>query len=259
MGERKVLNKYIPWDFDYRKIVKIKRERTRLVTVTNMLPMNVQCSTCGEFMYKGTKFNTKMEQIEGYDYKGIKLYRFYFKCENCRAIFAIRTDPEHGDYTVEFGATRNFELWRERIKAEEEDVKKLDEADQDTMVALENRTLQSKIEMDQHDRIDEMKAINAKRDQGKDNVFDSYIDNEKKKSELNLTEEEQADLDKLFKAESEKQDGEESDDDFFSQADNLFNEKKTSLDKDLTDDTFKTTIKVHKKGDRKKKKVKSLV
>lgn len=41
-----------------------------------MLPMTVRCNVCGTFMYKGTKFNTRMEDVRGENYLGIKIFRW---------------------------------------------------------------------------------------------------------------------------------------------------------------------------------------
>ena len=43
-----------------------------------------------------------------------KVFRFYFRCSACGAEMTMKTDPEHADYTVEQGATRNYEPWREK-------------------------------------------------------------------------------------------------------------------------------------------------
>jgi hypothetical protein len=38
-----------------------------------------RCSTCGEYIYKGKKFNARKEDVENSDYLGIRIYRFYIK------------------------------------------------------------------------------------------------------------------------------------------------------------------------------------
>ncbi|XP_070038540.1 uncharacterized protein [Nicotiana tomentosiformis] len=88
MGERKVLNKYYPPDFDPAKIPRRRQLPNQLT------------------------------------YLGIQIFRFYFKCTKCSAKITYKTDPKNSDYTVESGATRNFEPWRgqdEARKLEEKD------------------------------------------------------------------------------------------------------------------------------------------
>ena len=46
MGERKVLNKYIPADFDPKLVPRGTKPKDDLVTVRMMLPFTIQCSTC---------------------------------------------------------------------------------------------------------------------------------------------------------------------------------------------------------------------
>lgn len=64
MGERKVVNKFIPWDFDPDKVAKVKLSNIGQFSVRMMLPFTVRCNSCGEFMYAGKKFNTRKEKRE---------------------------------------------------------------------------------------------------------------------------------------------------------------------------------------------------
>jgi len=130
--------------------------------VRMMLPMSVQCNTCSNFMYKGTKFNTRMEDVQGERYLGIKIFRFYFRCSQCSAEFALKTDPKNADYIVEGGATRNYELWKDQEETKEAAVvAKEDEEKGNAIKALENRALDSKREMDIMAALDDMRAIKA--------------------------------------------------------------------------------------------------
>ncbi|KAG5186032.1 CWC16 protein [Tribonema minus] len=163
MGERKVLNKYFPPDFDPSKIPRMRRGKNHQVEVRMMLPFTIQCTVCSEFMYRGKKFNSKKEDCEGEDYKGIRKFRFYIKCITCNQEITFKTDPEHADYELEVGATRNFESWRETEAAETKAVAaRAAEDKNDPMKALENRTLDSKIEMDILDALDEIRAVNKR-------------------------------------------------------------------------------------------------
>eukprot|EP00188_Purpureofilum_apyrenoidigerum_P000684 Plantae.Rhodophyta-Purpureofilum_apyrenoidigerum.ctg13161.p1 GENE.Plantae.Rhodophyta-Purpureofilum_apyrenoidigerum.ctg13161~~Plantae.Rhodophyta-Purpureofilum_apyrenoidigerum.ctg13161.p1 ORF type:complete len:299 (+),score=87.98 Plantae.Rhodophyta-Purpureofilum_apyrenoidigerum.ctg13161:112-1008(+) len=165
MGERKVLIKYYPPDFDPSKLPRNKRPRDQLELIRFMLPVTVRCNTCGEYMYAGKKFNVKKETVQDEDYLGIKIFRFYVKCVSCSSAFTIKTDPKNADYICETGASRNFEPWRQQEMAEEEAKAALDEETMDAMNALESRTLDAKEEMDILDALDEMKGLRAK--QGK--------------------------------------------------------------------------------------------
>jgi len=98
MGDRKVTNKYIPADFDPKKIPRGKKlsEKDGTVPVRMMLPFSVQCSTCNTFLYRGRKFNSKKEPMGGPDgkYLGITRFRFYIKCTHCSRHITFLTDPK---------------------------------------------------------------------------------------------------------------------------------------------------------------------
>jgi len=163
MGERKVLNKYYPVDFDPSKLPRNRRPKDELELVRFMLPMTVRCSTCGEYMYAGRKFNVKKETAKGEDYLGVRIFRFYLKCTQCTSPFTIKTDPKNGNYVCESGATRNFEHWRasQDAEAEVQAVKQADE-ELDTMTMLENRTMDAKEEMEDLERLDQLQVLRAK-------------------------------------------------------------------------------------------------
>lgn len=165
MGERKVLCKYYPPDFDpslLRKYgYKKKWDPFKQIEVRMMLPFNIQCNKCGEYMYRGKKFNSKKEDVHGDDYLGIKKFRFYMKCCVCSSVFSIKTDPERGDYETELGCTRLFEVWNQQKKEAALDAEaRAAEELGDSMKALENRTIQQKQEMDVLDALDLMQAQN---------------------------------------------------------------------------------------------------
>ncbi|KAI0075809.1 DUF572-domain-containing protein [Panus rudis PR-1116 ss-1] len=163
MSERKVLNKYFPPDFDPSLIPRRRQPKNAQQVVRLMAPFSMRCNTCGEYIYKGKKFNARKETVEGEDYYGIKIFRFYIKCTLCSAEITFKTDPKNTDYAAEHGASRNFEPWREEQAVEEEDrLAKLEEEENNPMKALENRTVDSKREMDILDALQDIRARNAR-------------------------------------------------------------------------------------------------
>ncbi|KAL7581062.1 hypothetical protein ACA910_005865 [Epithemia clementina (nom. ined.)] len=191
MGERKVLNKYIPADFDPSLIPRGKKLSSKdgTVPVRMMLPFSMQCQTCHTFLYRGRKFNSKKEPVQGSagKYLGIQRFRFYIKCSHCSRPISFLTDPKHADYEMEHGATRNFEMHRNTKKEtttdeggggggggggdgtadqqddeDEEDNGQKFNAKDDPMKALENRVLDSQREMADLDNLEEIKAMNAR-------------------------------------------------------------------------------------------------
>ncbi|RKO86572.1 CWC16 protein, partial [Blyttiomyces helicus] len=111
----------------------------------------------------GKKFNARKERVEGEHYLGIQKFRFYIRCPRCSTEITFKTDPQNGDYTAELGAMRNFEPWRDETAVDEEKKAERAEAEENNpMKALENRTLDSKREMDILDALDEIRTRNAR-------------------------------------------------------------------------------------------------
>ncbi|XP_048578501.1 splicing factor YJU2-like [Nematostella vectensis] len=163
MSERKVLNKYYPPDFDPSKIPKLKLPKDRQYVVRLMAPFNMRCTTCGEYIYKGKKFNARKETVQGETYLGLYIFRFYIRCPRCISEITFKTDPENTDYVCENGATRNFQAHRMAEKQEEKMQQEREEEEANNpMKALENRTKESKQEMDILEKLEELKDLNTR-------------------------------------------------------------------------------------------------
>ncbi|KAA0718577.1 Coiled-coil domain-containing protein 94 [Triplophysa tibetana] len=166
MSERKVLNKYYPPDFDPSKIPKLKLPKDRQYVVRLMAPFNMRCKTCGEYIYKGKKFNARKETVQNELYLGLPIFRFYIKCTRCLAEITFKTDPENTDYAMEHGATRNFQA--EKLMEEEEKKIVQDREEEELnnpMKVLENRTRDSKMEMEVLENLQELKDLNQRQAQ----------------------------------------------------------------------------------------------
>ncbi|KAF2852109.1 DUF572-domain-containing protein [Plenodomus tracheiphilus IPT5] len=169
MSERKVLTKYYPPDFDPSKITRQRGPKNagpKLMTVRLMAPFSMKCTHCGEFIYKGRKFNARKETTDE-KYYNIAIFRFYIRCTRCSGEITFKTDPKNMDYECERGAKRNFEPWREAKLNEETEEERLDriereEAERDAMKELETKVLDAKTEMAIADALDEIRSRNAR-------------------------------------------------------------------------------------------------
>ncbi len=163
MAERKVLIKYYPPDFNPALLEKRTRRIDKQDNVRMMMPLTCRCNTCGSYAYIGTKYNMRKETVLNQRYLGIAIFRFYFKCNDCYSEITFVTDPKNSDYIVEHGATRSYDAYRDVLAAETA-LKQLREADEegDSMRFLENRTADSKREIDINDALEEIR-INSKR------------------------------------------------------------------------------------------------
>ncbi|KAK2732879.1 hypothetical protein FQN55_003886 [Onygenales sp. PD_40] len=182
MSERKVLTKYYPPDFDPAAITRtpkhLRATGPKLLTVRLMAPFSLKCTNCGEYIYKGRKFNARKETTEE-KYLNIPIYRFYIRCTRCSSEITFKTDPKNMDYTCERGAKRNFEPWREAKgdevnetmdetldRLEREEGEKEERAERDKMMELEEKMQDSKREMAVADALDEIRTRNARIERG---------------------------------------------------------------------------------------------
>jgi len=167
MSERKVLNKYYPPDFDPSKIPRFKSKdgkgRNATFVIRLMAPCNMRCTNCGEYIYKGRKFNARKEDVDDMNHLGLRIYRFYIKCTACLGEISFRTDPANTDYVLEAGATRNFEaLAKAEKQAELEEKERQEELATNPMKLLEERTEQSRNEMDRMEALEELQEMNKR-------------------------------------------------------------------------------------------------
>jgi hypothetical protein len=183
MSERKVLTKYYPPDFDPSKIVRSRAPKNagpKVQTVRLMAPFPMKCIPCGEYIYKGRKFNARKETTEE-KYLGISIFRFYIRCTRCSGEITFKTDPKNMDYTCERGAKRNTEPWRMNgAGIQESDEERLDrleaeEEERNAMVELETKTLDAKREMAVADALDEIRTRNARNERVDKDGLDATV------------------------------------------------------------------------------------
>lgn len=166
-----------------------------------MAPFSMKCTSCGEYIYKGRKFNARKETTEE-KYYNITIYRFYIRCTRCSAEITFKTDPKNMDYTCEKGAKRNFEVWRAAKLAEETEEERLDrlereENERDAMKELEQKTLDAKTEMAIADALDEVRTRNAQRERADVDILDRGI-------EIDMEAEEEAKVEKELEEEARR-------------------------------------------------------
>lgn len=197
MGERKVLNKYYPPDLDNWKPPKLELPKDRQYVVRLMAPFTMRCVTCGNHVYKGKKFNARKETVLNEKYLGLPIFRFYIRCPVCLSEITFKTDPESTDYVAEHGAYRTFQAGNIAIKAaEQKQQEKEEEEANNPMLALENRTKESRREMDIIDVLEEIRDVNSQHEGVTfDQLMEKHLERERKEEE----EEEQID-DALAKA-----------------------------------------------------------
>ncbi|KAJ4140810.1 Pre-mRNA-splicing factor cwf16 [Fusarium equiseti] len=177
MSERKVLQKYYPPDFDPSALTRRSKTKdagqSKSIAVRVMAPFSMRCSSCGTFIYKGRKFNSRKETRPEERYLNLQLVRLTFRCTGCPAPITLRTDPKNNDYIVLSGAVRNNEPWRNRETENEDDEQRLNrlereeaeaagEEERNAMEELEAKNLDAQREMAAADALDEIRHRNAR-------------------------------------------------------------------------------------------------
>uniref|UniRef100_A0A8C9NGK0 Uncharacterized protein n=1 Tax=Serinus canaria TaxID=9135 RepID=A0A8C9NGK0_SERCA len=149
MSERKVLNKYYPPDFDPAKIPKLKLPKDRQYVVRLMAPFNMSA----------TGRDTPLSQ----SFITLPIKTFFPGSILGFPAAPPQTDPENTDYTMEHGATRNFQA-EKLLEEEEKRMQKEREEEElnNPMKVLENRTKDSKLEMEVLENLQELKELNQR-------------------------------------------------------------------------------------------------
>lgn len=171
-----------------------------------MAPFSMRCLTCGEFIYKGRKFNSRKETPVDQKYLGLQLFFFSIRCTRCSAEIRFRTDPKNSDYAMVSGAVRNNEPWRNRATEEETDEERLNrlereeaeaagEEEKDAMADLEAKNADAQREMAAADALDEIRQRNARINRSEKegvNFADSIVRSEDEERERQEREDDEA-------------------------------------------------------------------
>lgn len=93
---------------------------------------------------------------------------FYIRCPRCSAEITFKTDPKNSDYACEIGAARNFEPQRAEDTANASAAAAREEEEANNpMRALENRTADSRRELDIINSLEDLRSINAMKEKAK--------------------------------------------------------------------------------------------
>ncbi|BAM41515.1 uncharacterized protein TOT_030000777 [Theileria orientalis strain Shintoku] len=220
MSERKVLNKYIPPDFDpdalrrHKKLlkadgfgkkesplaIKLKYGDSKLMNIRMMFPFTFRCEACRDFTYVGTKFNSRVQRLDNDTYLGIVKWRFFGKCPNCKHEIVFKTDPKNGDYTLESGGTRTYDAHRDEHLASEQ-LSKEQEEKNETLGTTEKMAEKADHAFAEYEQLERLTALKrrAGRMRERENLAELSLQRLQKRS-LEFEEGNQEELD-LFKRE----------------------------------------------------------
>ncbi|KAF8398145.1 hypothetical protein HHK36_017071 [Tetracentron sinense] len=218
MGERKVLNKYYPPDFDPSKLPRRRQPKNQQMKIRMMLPMSIRCNTCGNYIYKGTKFNSRKEDVTGeanshgkfIELLGIFIYDFNL-LKSLEAIIESLSILRRKEFVpicllhkLHYGVNGDLAgFWKIRYdfntcEADNEKRKRDTEEMGDAMKSLENRTLDSKREMDILAALDEMKSMKSRHATVSVDAMLEALQRTAEEKEKKLEEEDEALITSLF-------------------------------------------------------------
>jgi coiled-coil domain-containing protein 130 len=75
------------------------------------MPFHVRCDACKQMIAKGVRFNAEKKKgkksfnLVG-KYLSTHIFQFSMRCDMCKNIMVIRTDPEKIDYTLVSGCVK---------------------------------------------------------------------------------------------------------------------------------------------------------
>ncbi|CDO64582.1 conserved protein, unknown function [Plasmodium reichenowi] len=176
MAERKVLNKYIPPDFDPDKLMeskkllkKIEKRKNRnknktkkkLMNIRMMYPFTLKCNKCKTFTYVGTKFNSRVEKLKDETYLNIPIWKFYGKCQECKNEIIFKTDPKNGDYLLIAGGTRTYDAHKEQELADDY-YRNSNVKDEDKIKNTEKQSYNAMLELKMNEQLEELQNVNKR-------------------------------------------------------------------------------------------------
>lgn len=87
MSERKVVSKYYPPTFDPSQLLPVRHRGKAAAPEAQQVrwaaPFSMQCTSCGEYIGKGRKFNARKLTLDENYLGAIQIYRLFIRCTRC--------------------------------------------------------------------------------------------------------------------------------------------------------------------------------
>uniref|UniRef100_A0A060TH18 ARAD1D35310p n=1 Tax=Blastobotrys adeninivorans TaxID=409370 RepID=A0A060TH18_BLAAD len=136
-------NRYYPPDYDGKRSLnqlagkshalgkRARRLSEGILVVRFEAPFDFYCQSCNTRIGQGTRFNA--DKSENGAYYSTKIWRFTFKCYQCKSEIAIETDPQNTRYVVVSGgreaASNSLQQHDIRIKEPQDQLDPFDKAE----------------------------------------------------------------------------------------------------------------------------------